>query len=164
MAYVYFFRVTQPHGFLSNWYMADMIIDGTKYNCVEQYMMSQKALLFNDLSIANKIMNSNSPKVIKALGKEVRDFDYRIWNEHKYNIVKKGVRAKFDCNIGLKSIFMRYPADSIFVECSPWDKIWGIGIDLYDQRKNDESKWRGENLLGKILTDVRREYEDEKRC
>jgi len=43
------------------------------------------------------------------------------------------------------------------VEASPFDRKWGIGLDASKAAASDPSKWRGENLLGKILTEVREE-------
>uniref|UniRef100_A0A6C0CGY6 Uncharacterized protein n=1 Tax=viral metagenome TaxID=1070528 RepID=A0A6C0CGY6_9ZZZZ len=34
--------------------------------------------------------------------------------------------------------------------------VYGIGIPSNDPRINDMSSWRGHNLLGKVLTEVRR--------
>ena len=41
-----------------------------------------------------------------------------------------------------------------FVEGSPYDRIWGIGIHK-DAASDDESTWKGQNLLGKVLDEVR---------
>ena len=46
-------------------------------------------------------------------------------------------------------------ADRIFVEASPYDKIWGVGLYETDDRILDEKNWLGENLLGKAITEVR---------
>lgn len=35
------------------------------------------------------------------------------------------------------------------------DKLWGIGLYASDDRVLDESKWQGENRLGKVLMRVR---------
>ena len=45
-------------------------------------------------------------------------------------------------------------SDQGFVEGSPYDRIWGIGVH-YKDASDDESTWRGENLLGKVLNEVR---------
>ena len=35
------------------------------------------------------------------------------------------------------------------------DRIWGVGLAVEDARIFDERKWRGQNLLGKALMEVR---------
>lgn len=46
--------------------------------------------------------------------------------------------------------------DGIYlVEASPYDPIWGIGLDEYNPDCLDMSKWKGQNRLGFILTKVR---------
>lgn len=44
------------------------------------------------------------------------------------------------------------------VEGSPFDKIWGVGIADNDDRILNEANWRGKNLLGKALEEVRDFY------
>ena len=41
-----------------------------------------------------------------------------------------------------------------FCESSPFDRIWGAGIHTNDIT-DDESTWKGQNLLGKVLDEVR---------
>jgi len=62
-------------GVFSNWYPSEFTINGFTYNCMEQYMMHQKAVGFNDFETARKIMKTKSPKEQKALGREVKNFD-----------------------------------------------------------------------------------------
>ena len=42
-----------------------------------------------------------------------------------------------------------------FVEASPSDGIWGIKMGIKDKGVLDERNWKGQNLLGKALTEVR---------
>lgn len=44
---------------------------------------------------------------------------------------------------------------SNLVEASPYDRIWGIGINRSDAEKG--KKWKGQNLLGIALMEVREE-------
>ena len=84
---VVFFRPDKRYGEFSNWYKRDFIVDGTTYNCMEQYMMDQKALLFDDTYVHTMIMRSTEPTEMKAWGRKVRDFDQDIWDEEKYDII-----------------------------------------------------------------------------
>ena len=113
---------------LSQWYNCLFEVDGITYYTAEQYMMSQKALLFNDNETNLKIMQEKDPKTYKALGRQVKNFDPSIWDKNKFEIVVKGNIAKFSQNEELKK-FLLNTNDKILVEASPHDKIWGIGMD-----------------------------------
>lgn len=141
-------------GIYSQWYNSSMTIDGIRYNCCEQYMMHQKALLFKDLTTAAKIMSTTSPKLQKQLGREVINYNEAIWDNRKIDIVFIGNLAKFSQNELLKSELLN-TGNRQFVEASPYDTIWGIGMGLDNPLINDPTKWRGLNLLGQVLTFVR---------
>ena len=93
-------------GIYSQWYAANMVINGITYNCCEQYMMHQKALTFNDLIIADEVMNTKHPKDQKALGRQIKGFDKAKWDEVCIGIVYKGNLAKFTQNEALKKEFI----------------------------------------------------------
>lgn len=60
------------------------------FNTAEHWMMAQKALLFNDKKIYDKIISVKTPAEAKALGRHVRDFDNTIWNVKRFDIVVQG--------------------------------------------------------------------------
>lgn len=122
-------------------------------NC-EQYMMFEKAMLFQDYPSARAIMGTSNPKTVKALGRQVNNFDERIWSQHREHIVTVGNYNKFTQNSELKN-YLANSGRNIFVEASPYDKIWGIGLDKNDPAALDPKKWRGLNLLGRAITAVR---------
>lgn len=141
-------------GIYSNWYPCYFTVDGLTYNCSEQFMMYHKALLFNDEETAIKIFASESAREQKALGRQIKNYDQHRWDVVKYRIVKDGCRAKFEQNFPL---FEQLKKDEgkIFVEASPKDAIWGIGFDE-DHALANKDKW-GQNLLGKLLTELSKE-------
>lgn len=139
------------NGYFSNWHYCDFIIDNIKYNCAEQYMMYQKAMYFKDIETANKIIKCQSPKKQKAFGRQVKNFNQLAWDKVKYNLVKNGIRQKFMQNKYLKDYLLLYK-NRILVEASPYDRIWGIGFNEDNAIANIKN-W-GENLLGKILTEL----------
>lgn len=47
------------------------------------------------------------------------------------------------------------------VEASPHDETWGIGLRESDPAAKNKHTWKGRNLLGYILTDVREQLAKE---
>lgn len=150
----------KPHYFwgerpFSQWTVdKNQFIEGERvFNCCEQYMMYKKALLFDDYETAERIMDVKTPKEQKILGRVVKNFDPKIWDSRKDEIVLMGNMYKFGQNKTYKDRLMSLFNDKFyFVEASPYDKIWGIGINVSDAQAGCE--WKGENLLGKALTGV----------
>lgn len=144
---------------LSQWWISNFISNvNYEYCCMEQYMMQQKAELFNDEEIAEKIMASQDPKTIKTLGRKVRHFDEAIWNRYKYSIVLNGNFDKFLQNKAMRD-FLLSTGTKVIVEASPYDKVWGIGLKETDENTTQPEKWQGENLLGFALMEVRTELQ-----
>ncbi len=152
----------------SQWYQSDFTEtypDGKSitFSCCEQYMMYHKAKLFKDDMIASEVLQETSQGRMKALGRKVENFDNKIWDQHKYSIVKQGNLLKFSQNADLKKEIMQTPdKDIVFVEASPYDKIWGVGLDKTDREVRNPEKWKGQNLLGFALTEVRNELLNKK--
>ena len=124
------------------------------FTTAEQYMMYKKAMLFNDEETAKKILKVNDPKKVKALGREVKGFDEKKWNDQKLQIVIQGNLLKFSQDENLKKALIE-TKNKVIVEGSPYDKVWGVGLKWDDPKILDESKWQGENLLGIALMEVR---------
>lgn len=140
----------------SQWYPSEFHIGINKYLFMEQYMMAEKARLFGDSEIEEKIMNSTNQKEIKALGRKVRNFDEDVWNEVKYSIVLNGNYYKFMQNERLRQ-FLLSTKDEVLGEASPYDTIWGIGMSESFENVDNPLKWQGQNLLGFALMEVRNE-------
>lgn len=119
-------------------------------------MMAKKAELFGDKETCSQILNCSEPKKIKALGRKVKNFDETIWNKVKYSIVLNGNYFKFTQNPELRE-FLLDTGDSILAEASPYDGIWGIKMRDTDENIFNPLKWKGENLLGFALMEVRDE-------
>jgi ribA/ribD-fused uncharacterized protein len=152
-SYIYFWKPNQTNGYLSNWYNSPFIVDDKYFLNNEQYFMWRKQQLFDpqNILLETNILETSDPNKIKQLGRAVKNFNQTIWDENKYEIMKIGLTHKFIQNIDLKVELLR-TKDAHIVEASPFDKIWGIGLNEQDARYKE---WRGENLLGKALMDVR---------
>jgi ribA/ribD-fused uncharacterized protein len=157
LKYVFFWNLDKNNlsaGCFSQWQKSYFQADGYKYCCAEQYMMGQKALIFNDSESFKKILAANHPKTIKALGREVKNFDGKEWDRVKYKVVLNGNFYKFTQNKEMRGILIS-TGNKILVEASPFDKIWGVGLDESNEKIYNPNYWKGENLLGFALMEVR---------
>jgi len=157
MVYVYFpDDATPEYKVFSNFHKVKKLkINGKVYTTTEQYFMEQKALLFGDITSANKIMNTSSPKIARALGRKVKNFNEYIWNQNKLTIMKTANLEKYKQNPQLLAVLLNTD-DKGIVEAAPWDAIWGVGMNANDAKEAPVDEW-GQNLLGKILVEVRDE-------
>jgi len=138
----------------SNWYMADFIVKEVRFSCVEQLMMLCKAKLFGDEETATKIMSARHPRDHKALGRTVAGYVDEVWCARRERIVAHGCYAKFSQNPFLRDALLA-TGDTILVEASPYDRIWGVGLAENDPRILDPKQWKGSNLLGLALEQTR---------
>lgn len=177
---VFFWNVESP---LSNFHPSPFEFDGYQFFSSEQAFMYQKAKIFNDqesiedlitlnnFEVIKKILNGTgyfqlskleqkeyylTVKLAKNIGRRVQNYDDKIWNNIRYDKMKEVLDAKFS-TLSFKAILLRYNKNSKFVEASPYDKIWGIGLCQDDAKKIPEQNWLGQNLLGKIITEIRKE-------
>jgi ribA/ribD-fused uncharacterized protein len=144
------------NGPFSQWYSSHFTENNVKYCTAEQYMMHHKALLFEDHAIAEQILKTSDPAAQKRLGRLVNNFDVQKWNEVARDIVYRGNYLKFTQNPQLLNRLLSIEAD-IFVEASPYDAIWGIGLNETLARETTPDKWPGSNWLGLALTKLRDE-------
>ena len=149
-----FHNPDEPNGFLSNWYPSVFSMDGVEYSSMEQYMMYQKAVLFQDTETAEEILQTTDVGKIKALGRLVKNYEDVIWSGMRQIIVYQGLFEKFRQNDDLKQKLLA-TQDSVLAECAVQDKIWGIGLSMKDERRFDRKEWQGQNLLGFSLMCVR---------
>lgn len=156
----YYKLVDHKDSKLVNWLLSwNPNYDDIQYNCVEQFMMAKKASLFGDIKTLDKIMKTTHPAEQKKLGREVVGFQPEVWDTIKYDVVGEAVDAKFDRNYDLQVFLKQFHPQTIFAEAVTYDKIWGTGLDKDDPLSLDIYNWPGQNLLGRIIGDVRRQYE-----
>ncbi len=145
----------------SQWFPAEFVIDGIKYPTAEHYMMAEKARLFGDQDMLKNILECKTPKDAKEFGRKVLNFDTAIWEKHCIEIVVTANLAKFSANHGFAD-WLITTAPKVMVEASMWDKIWGIGMVSSAPSARDPKHWRGRNLLGFALMEVRDKLAEDK--
>ncbi|MDX8035956.1 NADAR family protein [Lentzea sp. BCCO 10_0856] len=141
-------------GCLSQWWPCSFVVEGQQFASAEHYMMWRKALLFNDLASASRMLAARTPAEAKALGRSISDFSSSVWESQRLPIVVDGNLAKFGQDPALRS-YLLGTGSRVLVEASPQDRVWGIGLVASDPRASDPSAWLGLNLLGEALMEVR---------
>lgn len=154
MKIVCFHNPEEENGYLSNWYSSQFIINDITFSSMEQFMMYQKAICFEDNDIAQKILKTENVAYIKELGRLISNYNENYWNGIRQIIVFEGLMAKFSQNESLKRQ-LQETEHCILAECAVKDKIWGIGLSMGDPDRLEISKWKGQNLLGYTLMMVR---------
>lgn len=153
---IVFHDADKDFGFLSNWYLSEFFADGISFSSVEQYLMYQKAVRFNDLAMAEAILKANDPAQVKAYGRQIHNFNETVWNGCRSIILYRALLCKFSQNVELRKHLLE-TGDKILVEGTASDVIFANGLKRNDPDQCDMSKWKGQNLLGFALMEVRRE-------
>ena len=131
-----------------------MVEDGVRYNCCEQYMMAQKALLFNDHKTYDMIMRDGNPANMKKYGRMVRNFNDAVWNENKFDIVKRGNYLKFSQNSELKEMLLDTDDNTLGEDAKVIILATGIDNRFLPDDKHDDSD---EEYYNQIIAKLYRE-------
>ena len=154
MSVICFHNPNEENAYLSNWYPSPFTVEKKNFSSMEQFMMYRKAICFGDEAVAKNILSTDDASQIKALGRQVKNYDEHIWNGIRQIVVYKGLLAKFSQNEDLKDR-LKSTGEAILAECAVKDLIWGVGLSMKDPDRLDKTKWKGQNLLGYTLMMVR---------
>ena len=151
---VFFHLPYEPHGFLSNWYPSPFDLDGVHFTSAEQYIMYRKCMIFGDTDSAQKVLATEDTKKQQAIGRNAKGYVGSVWSGMRQLVAVRGLLAKFSQNDDLKKMLLD-TGDAWLVECAHSDTTWACGIRLNEEERFDSSKWRGQNILGFALMEVR---------
>jgi ribA/ribD-fused uncharacterized protein len=158
--FIAFFTAASP---LSNHRSSNMIINGVKYHCNEQFYLCSQARYLGEHTIAKKIMDASSARECKYLSDNIRGTNNRSkWFDDgaAQECMKQGLYEKFKQNKELCD-FLLSTGNKKLVEANINDTYWAVGLSL--KQKDliaDPSKWKGRNHLGLLLEEVRTELRE----
>lgn len=154
-----FYNVGEPYYEFTNFHKANITINGVSYMTTEHYFQIQKltdagtrfgppvSSNANNQIIINKIMHEPQMKKVFALGRSGQlrnDWELGII-PYKIEVMKLALNAKFTQHNNLKLLLLS-TRDALIVEHTVNDNYWGDGGD-----------GTGQNILGKLLMEVRNE-------
>jgi N-glycosidase YbiA len=139
-----FYTTTDEYGAFSNFSRHGIEMGGLWWQTVEHYFQAQK---FEDLAYREQIRNAYTAKQAAELGRS-RKIPLRAdWETVKDEIMLNAVRKKFQTHRQIRELLLSTKNVEI-VENAPGDYYWGCG-----------KEGTGLNMLGKILQQVRQEFE-----
>lgn len=151
--HVYFYQNTP----LSNWWVSEPAIpyDNHTFTSTESLFMYLKAKVFRDDVMAERIANAHFDDA-KKLGRLIQNFSDEVWERERENAMYIAIKAKLAVDeVFRDTLLSEEYKGKIFVEASPTDKVWGIRRSISEAYQGKE--WRGLNLLGRLLTELRDE-------
>ena len=137
----------------SNFYKSHFELDGIRYHSSEQFIQRQKAILFKNENIVQQIEKCSTALECKQLSRNIVNFDQELWLSNAKSLCEPGIFAKFDQCEYLKEKLLA--SDNLTLVESSYDKHWGTGIPLKDDRCLVPNRWHTQGLLGTILQNVR---------
>ena len=141
-------------GHCSQWMISPFEEFGETFNTAEQFMMAAKAKTFGDDETYALIMAEQEPAKQKKLGRQVEGFVGTVWDNVARDYVTLANYNKFTQNADYKEFLMEHKG-KFFVEASPYDRIWGIGMGIGSDGIDNPSNWNGLNWLGECINNAR---------
>ncbi|PKF49812.1 DUF1768 domain-containing protein [Enterovibrio nigricans] len=137
---IYFYEPDEAYGFLSNFFIAPLVIGGEVWLTSEHYYQAQK---FQSAILQHRIQQSSTPDEAFKLSRDfVHDVD-KGWMERRCDVMRYVVEQKFLQHLALRTSLLATGC-ALLVEHSKHDAFWGDG------QHGD-----GANHLGQILMEVR---------
>lgn len=154
-----FFYTEWPSNFANTHFKWCAFGEEHEFFCTEQAFMWAKAKHFGDEETAKAILSEDSdPMTCKSLGRMVQNYNDQEWDKVRYDYMLKVNIEKYWQDEVLQKKIIDPKFDGLtFVEASPTDRIWGVSLKQSDPSIEDSKNWRGQNLLGKVLTEARAE-------
>ena len=139
--------------FLSNFYSCELNDGAHRFDNVETYFQFKKAMYFKDEQCANLILAAKSPAQAKALSHQIKDFDESMWLPVAEKTMLNACAMKFKQNPDLASKLREIKG--IIIQANPKDNFFSCGLPISHSNIENQSKWKGKNVLGHILCRIR---------
>ena len=140
MKEVRFYYEYEEYGFLSNFFLAPMVLEGWEWPSVEHYYQAAKT---RDPAFQERIRTAPSADEAKRLGRDPACVLRGDWAEAKVDVMRRAIAAKFSQHPDLRSLLVE-TQDAVLVENSKKDYYWGCGAD-----------GSGRSMLGALLMELR---------
>ncbi|HEY1051668.1 MAG TPA: NADAR family protein [Prosthecobacter sp.] len=140
-----FYDVGGAFGEFSNFAAFPVKIGGKTWPTSEHYFQAQK---FSDKGHVEKIRKTASPTAAARMGRDRKVPLRKDWEAVKNGVMRQALLAKFTQHPELRELLLS-TGERGLIESTASDAYWGDGGD-----------GRGKNMLGRLLTEVRRDLRE----
>ena len=140
MQEIRFYHEFDDYGYFSNYWVAEISVEGKTWASSEHYYQSCKTL---DPDYRERIRLAPTPDDAKTLGNSPECVYRADWDTYKDTAMRIALNAKFRQHDDLKKLLIE-SGDAILIENSATDYYWGCGED-----------GTGKSMLGKLLMELR---------
>lgn len=144
MSVIKFWKVSEPHGYLSNFSRHRIVLLDKFWPTSEHFFQASK-FLATDPEYAMEIANAPTAMMAAQMGRDRSRIIRPDWESVKCVTMYQAIRAKFTQHkdIGQQLLLTD---NTMIIEDSPVDSYWGVGAD-----------GKGSNMLGQLLMILRKE-------
>ena len=142
-----FYRTSDDYGEFSNFSAHAIKMSGKNWPTVEHYFQGQK---FAGTVSEEEIRKMKSPMIAARAGRSRKRPLRKDWESVKIDVMRRAVLAKFTQHENLRELLLG-TGDRKIVEHTANDSYWGDG-----------GNGTGQNMLGRILMEVREQLRKEK--
>lgn len=140
----------------SNHYQSKFVWDQKEFSSMEQYLAWRRARIAGRRDLAELAMTYHDPADSKKIMNELRSAPTEPkWVEMRHDILYSGLLAKFTQRRDLMDYLLE--SENRRLGEASRDMVWGIGLALTDRFVLSPNRWKGANLLGTTLMEVRQE-------
>jgi len=145
---------TNENGFMALDWPVQIRLQTMTYHCAKQALAAEQAKTFGDDEGFRKVMDAQTPAEVSYSREETKEATEEEWamaTKKKLYVIQE---AKFRQYPELQSRLLA-TGESVLAAYLPKDNLMGIGISTDDVRAKNPIHWRGQNVLGTILMELR---------
>jgi ribA/ribD-fused uncharacterized protein len=143
---LFFYRANDAFGEFSNFWWAEIEVDGRVWPTTEHYFQAAK-FFHTDPGWARHVAQTGTPGQAARAGRSrAHPLDPR-WESIKDDVMRRALLAKFTQHPDLRDLLLS-TRGKFLVEHTRNDSYWGDG-------SNGRTRGRGVNRLGKLLNELR---------
>ena len=153
MAIISFSKVALPYGWLGNMAPYPIIYEGKRWRTIEALFQS---LRFTDENIIEAIRNEKSPMGAKMKAKSfMPSYSISPLSHQDIENMKLCLKLKFIQHSDLRNKLLKTGEHTIIEDIG---SRRGARHEFWGAYKNEKNEWVGNNLMGKLLMELRIDY------